>query len=97
MTSPRDHWPAASSRRGVPFRTEEVPGPARLAGDSPAAAREQRNRRFVGRRAELREISARAVSAAAGTWQSVVIEGRPGIGKTALLLRALEQLAGFAG
>ncbi len=57
---------------------------------------EQRNRRFAGRRAELREISARAASAASGTRQTVVIEGRPGIGKTALLLRALEQLVGFS-
>ncbi|HET9893963.1 MAG TPA: LuxR C-terminal-related transcriptional regulator [Streptosporangiaceae bacterium] len=67
----------------------------RLAGDAPSAG-DSRNRRFVGRRTELREISARAASAAAGTRQTVVIEGRPGIGKTALLARALEQLAGFS-
>jgi DNA-binding CsgD family transcriptional regulator len=51
--------------------------------------------RFVGRRDELREISALAVFAAAGSPQTIMIEGRPGIGKTALMRRALRELADF--
>lgn len=51
--------------------------------------------RFVGRRVELREISARAAAAAAGTRQTVMIEGTPWIGKTALLTQALDQLPGY--
>jgi len=67
----------------------------RLTGELPAAVREAARRPFVGRRAELREISARAMAAADGMRQTVVIEGRQGIGKTALLLRGLEQLTGY--
>jgi DNA-binding CsgD family transcriptional regulator len=60
-----------------------------------AAVRQAGIDRFVGRRAELREISARAAAAAGGQPQTVVIEGVPGIGKTSLLQRALLQLADF--
>jgi DNA-binding CsgD family transcriptional regulator len=56
---------------------------------------EAANERFAGRRAELREISARAVVSASGRQQIVVIEGRPGIGKTALVRRALALLPAF--
>jgi DNA-binding CsgD family transcriptional regulator len=56
---------------------------------------ETANERFVGRRGELREISARAVAAASGRQQIVVVEGRPGIGKTALIRRALALLTDF--
>lgn len=51
---------------------------------------------FVGRRAELREVSARAAAAASGSRQFVLIEGRAGIGKTSLLHAALDQLSRFA-
>jgi DNA-binding CsgD family transcriptional regulator len=57
----------------------------------PAVVREA----FVGRRAELRELSACASAAAAGQPQTVVIEGVPGIGKTSLLTRALRELPEF--
>src|SRR5579863_3110939 len=63
-------------------------------GDPPAVL-EAASERFVGRRAELREISARAVLAASGRQQVVVIEGPPGIGKTALARRALALMPGF--
>ncbi len=51
--------------------------------------------RFAGRQAELGEILARARSAASGLRQIVVVVGRPGIGKTALLRQALSKLTGF--
>ncbi|HUD37107.1 MAG TPA: LuxR C-terminal-related transcriptional regulator [Streptosporangiaceae bacterium] len=50
---------------------------------------------FVGRVIELRAISARATAARARQ-QVVVIEGKPGVGKTALLTRALTELADAA-
>jgi len=50
---------------------------------------------FVGRRSELCEISAQATAAASGRQQVVVIEGRPGIGKTALVRHALAALPDF--
>lgn len=66
-----------------------------LGGAAWAASSEPTAERFAGRRTELREISARAAAAAAGQPQTVLIEGMPGIGKTALLLHALQQLADF--
>jgi DNA-binding CsgD family transcriptional regulator len=50
---------------------------------------------FVGRLAEVREISVRAALAAAGQRQIVLIGGEPGIGKSALLARAADRLPGF--
>lgn len=92
---PHDHRPGPDDAGDRPRLGPDQRTPGRLTGELPAVVRETAGRRFVGRRAELREISARAAAAAAGTRQTVVIEGRPGIGKTALLIRALEQLTGF--
>lgn len=97
---PRDAHGAAQASSPVPGRLigrrPASPPHARPRSEPAAAGREGMARRFVGRRAELREISGRAAQALGGSQQTVVIEGRPGIGKTALLLRALEQLTGYS-
>lgn len=89
---PRDH--VAGEPHPRPRLPADYGVPVRVT-DEPAVVRERIVRWFVGRRAELREISARAAKARDGSRQTVVIEGRPGIGKTSLLLRALEQLTGY--
>jgi DNA-binding CsgD family transcriptional regulator/Tfp pilus assembly protein PilF len=50
---------------------------------------------FVGRSAELRYVDDRAEEVRAGRPRLVVIEGEPGIGKTALVDRAVRRLDGF--
>jgi DNA-binding CsgD family transcriptional regulator len=65
--------------------------------DRSLAVPDAADERFVGRRVELREISARAVAAASARQQIVVVEGRPGIGKTAFVRRALALLSDFHG
>ncbi len=92
--APSDQRQAAASARAQPRHVNEPVTLLGVAGVPPHPVHEVA-RRFAGRRAELREISARAAAAAAGELQTVVIEGRPGIGKTALLARALGQLGGF--
>lgn len=89
-----DQRQAAVSARAQPRHVNEPVASLGVAGVSSQAVHEV-TRRFAGRRAELREIAARATAAAAGQLQTVIIEGRPGIGKTALLARALDQLKGF--
>lgn len=51
----------------------------------PMAARAPAERRFVGRHAELAELGARLGGAGAGGSTPVLVEGDPGIGKSALL------------
>jgi DNA-binding CsgD family transcriptional regulator len=51
--------------------------------------------RFAGRCAELRGIAAAASDARGGQPRTVLIEGTAGIGKTALLRRALSELTDF--
>ena len=96
VVSPRTRQAGVGDARERPRLVRDLHQPAELAGDPSAASPEATVTRFVGRRAELREISARAAAAAAGTRQTVVIEGRPWIGKTALLIRALEQLPDYS-
>jgi DNA-binding CsgD family transcriptional regulator len=82
-------------RRQQPYGRDCPPGPLTFTDGDWATFRATPPERFVGRRAELREISARATSAASGDPQTVVIEGVQGIGKTSLLQRALQQLTEF--
>jgi DNA-binding CsgD family transcriptional regulator/tetratricopeptide (TPR) repeat protein len=51
--------------------------------------------RFVGRRAELEAVSRSLDFARAGSSRIVVVEGEPGIGKTALLRHSLDGASGF--
>lgn len=96
VASARTGQPGSDAARKRPRLVEDPRASAELADEISAAVAETPMTRFVGRRAELREVSARAAAAAAGTRQTVVIEGRPWIGKTALLIRALEQLPGYS-
>src|SRR6185437_10550638 len=77
VVSPRTRQAGVGDARERPRLVRDLHQPAELAGDPSAASPEATVTRFVGRRAELREISARAAAAAAGTRQTVVIEGRP--------------------
>lgn len=95
VASARTRQAGPDAARERPRLVRDPQAPAELADEISATVAEAAVTRFVGRRAELREISARAAAAAAGTRQTIVIEGRPWIGKTALLVRALEQLPGY--
>jgi DNA-binding CsgD family transcriptional regulator len=62
---------------------------------SPMTSTDSTTTPFVGRSAELRYVDDRADEVRAGRPRLVVIEGEPGIGKTALLDRAVRGLGGF--
>ncbi len=93
--APRGVRPASAAETWRPRLATDLGTPIRFGQEPAPVVAEVSAERFVGRRAELREISARAAFAAAGLRQTVVVEGRQGIGKTSLLRRAFEQLADF--
>lgn len=63
-------------------------------GDAPPVWAEGRSRVFLGRDAELRALADARRAAHAGSARAVLVDGPPGMGKSALLRRFLSDLGG---